>query len=183
MDCDKLKNGLRVRILELESTAGMFINPCHLDCRRAGITGTVGSMVGGHGGDVWFVQHDDSEEVGAYCYTELEELQTVKKSHTKEPWFRDWEFIYGTSAATGKPVRVADACECADDTLSDEEWGANSDRIVACVNALQGVDDPEECFAGILKDLKDALQWIEDTDDDPDGMALIVGPLRAKYFL
>jgi hypothetical protein len=34
----------------------------------------------------------------------------------------------------------------------------------------------------ILRDLIDALNWIEDSDDK-DGIALIVEPLRAKYNL
>ena len=72
MNCNKIKDGLRVRTTELGDTKGFFIKPRHLDCRKAGITGTVSGYVPGHGGDVWWVKHDDSEDIGAYCFTELE---------------------------------------------------------------------------------------------------------------
>ena len=72
MDCNSIKQGLRVRTTALESTEGMMIAPIHLSCRADGITGTVRTYVPGHGGDVWFVAHDGSGEVGAYSLTELE---------------------------------------------------------------------------------------------------------------
>lgn len=33
--------------------------------------------VAGHGGDVWFVKHDGTDEVGAYALSELDEIPTV----------------------------------------------------------------------------------------------------------
>ena len=68
-----IETGMKVKTAaELEDTREMLINPRHLECRKAGITGTVKGYVPGHGGDVWWVAHDDSDDVGAYCYTELE---------------------------------------------------------------------------------------------------------------
>lgn len=72
MDCNSIKLGLRVRITEIEDTNGMMIEQRHLECRDAGVTGTVLCYVPGHGGDVWFVHHDGNDEVGAYYFTELE---------------------------------------------------------------------------------------------------------------
>jgi len=72
MDCNEIKPDLRVKTTKLNDTEGMLINQKHLAVRRESVTGTVKSYVPGHGGDVWFVQHDNSEEIGAYCYTELE---------------------------------------------------------------------------------------------------------------
>lgn len=72
MDCNSIKQGIRVRTTALEDTKGMMIAPRHLECRAAGIVGTVRADVPGHGGDVWFVAHDGGDEVGAYCFTELE---------------------------------------------------------------------------------------------------------------
>jgi hypothetical protein len=72
MDCNAVKAGLRVKTIRLEGIEGMLINPRHLTVRREGVTGTVKEWAPGHGGDVWFVQHDNSEEIGAYCFTELE---------------------------------------------------------------------------------------------------------------
>ena len=72
---DQVKAGLRVRIVKLGKTTGMCIHPKHLDCRKAGVTGTVKGYVPGHGGDVWWVVHDDCEDEGAYALKEMEALQ------------------------------------------------------------------------------------------------------------
>jgi hypothetical protein len=72
MDCNEITEKLRVRTTELRGTDGMMIHARHLSCRQAGLTGEVRGYVPGHGGDVWFVQHEGSEDVGAYCYDELE---------------------------------------------------------------------------------------------------------------
>ncbi len=72
MNLDAVKSGIRVKTTALGDTKGMLIKEKHLEVRREGLTGTVKSYVPGHGGDVWFVQHDNSEEVGAYCFTEFE---------------------------------------------------------------------------------------------------------------
>lgn len=72
MDCNDVKEGLKVRISKLQPTDGMIIAHRHLRCRSKGITGTVKHYVPGHGGDVWFVGHDGSDDIGAYCFTELE---------------------------------------------------------------------------------------------------------------
>jgi len=71
MDCNDIKPGLRVMVTALESTKGMTIHSKHLHPRALGVVGTVKSYVPGHGGDVWFVQHDHSTYVGAYRFTEL----------------------------------------------------------------------------------------------------------------
>lgn len=43
----------------------------HLECRRPSAKGTIRGWVPGHGGDVWWVEHEDGT-VGAYCFDELE---------------------------------------------------------------------------------------------------------------
>lgn len=67
--------GDRVSVLTLEDTAGMLINPRHLDVRAQGITGIAVDYAPGHGGDVWFVLHDkqqnDPHIVGAYSVAEI----------------------------------------------------------------------------------------------------------------
>lgn len=72
---DKVKNGLRVKIAKLGSTVGMLISDTHLSVRKIDITGVVINSVPGHGGDVWFVRHDGSDDVGAYVYDEFEEVK------------------------------------------------------------------------------------------------------------
>lgn len=71
-----VKVGLRVRIAMLDTALvkGLLVKPRHLEVRALGKTGIVKGYVPGHGGDVWWVQHDGSDEVGAYCFTEMEQL-------------------------------------------------------------------------------------------------------------
>lgn len=45
-----------------------------------------------------------------------------------------------------------------------------------------GVGPADNKKAELLSDLKTCLDWIADGADDPDGQALLVEPLRAKYF-
>ncbi len=71
MDVAEIYTGLRVKVVRLRKTTGMLIASKHLNVRAAGKTGTVRGWVPGHGGDVWFVQHDNSDEIGAYSFTEL----------------------------------------------------------------------------------------------------------------
>lgn len=72
MDCDDVKQDMKVKTVKLRKTTGMIINEKHLTVRKRGITGTVLGRVPGHGGEVWFVKHDGSEDIGAYCFNELE---------------------------------------------------------------------------------------------------------------
>jgi hypothetical protein len=72
MDCNDVKPNLRVRTTTLGETTGMMIVPRHLDCRKEGVVGVVDQAVPGHGGDVWFVKHEGSEDIGAYVFNELE---------------------------------------------------------------------------------------------------------------
>lgn len=74
MNCHDVKSGLRVKVVKLDTTEGMRVALKHRIVRATGITGIVDGVVGGHGGDVWWVKHDDSDDVGAYCFTELEAI-------------------------------------------------------------------------------------------------------------
>jgi hypothetical protein len=75
MDERKVKTGLRVRTVNLGTTKGMLIADRHILARCNGITGTVLQYVPGHGGDMWFVEHDGTGEIGAYCFDELEAVE------------------------------------------------------------------------------------------------------------
>jgi hypothetical protein len=82
MDCNDVKPGIFVRILERVndpgSTTGMLIKDEYLKARRAGAVGQVHSYVPGHGGDVWFVMHEDGS-VGAYGFPEMERIKLDKE--------------------------------------------------------------------------------------------------------
>jgi len=65
------KRLLFVRVARLESTDGFLVHPKHLRVRELNRTGVVKRYIPGHGGDCWFVQHNN-QDIGAYSYTELE---------------------------------------------------------------------------------------------------------------
>jgi len=69
-----VRAGLRVRITSLESTKSWLVKQPHLDCRRVDVTGTVKGAVPQHGRLVWWVEHDGSNEVGAYGFPEMAPL-------------------------------------------------------------------------------------------------------------
>lgn len=71
MELDEIKIGLRVKVTKLEDTKGMMIKWEHLRVREVGVKGTVIGYVPGHGGDVWWVKHDDGQ-IGAYVFDEFE---------------------------------------------------------------------------------------------------------------
>jgi len=65
---------------ELGSTAGMMVKHEYIAARRPSAKGTMRGWVPGHGGDVWWVEHEDGS-VAAYCFDELEftkEEQTLR---------------------------------------------------------------------------------------------------------
>ncbi len=67
-----LKTGARVIThAELGSTKGMMVAARHLTARQPKTPGTLTGYVPGHGGDVWWVKHDDAS-VAAYCFDEME---------------------------------------------------------------------------------------------------------------
>ena len=71
------EKGDRILVVHLGSTVGMTIVQRHLDVRRIGASGTVLDYVPGHGGDVWWVVHDESEEIGAYCVDEMAQISRI----------------------------------------------------------------------------------------------------------
>jgi len=75
MECNDVRKGMRVVTAKVRpETAGMSIKEEFLKTRRPGVVGIVGDMVAGHGGDVWWVEHEGSGDVGAYCFDEFELL-------------------------------------------------------------------------------------------------------------
>jgi hypothetical protein len=81
-DGDEIKKGMHVKIGRLGTTDGMLINQRHLTCRRTGITGVIDGWVPGHGCDVWWVRHDRSLDIGAYCFTEFMQVNPRKVDFT-----------------------------------------------------------------------------------------------------
>lgn len=66
------KKGERLRVVEkLQSTAGLMVTHTALSNRHPSAEGVECGYVGGHGGDVWWVLHDDGT-VAPYLLTELQ---------------------------------------------------------------------------------------------------------------
>jgi len=75
--------------------------------------------------------------------------------HTKEPWAWSWSRKDEANIITSNNLpdeECLGACFC-DESISDEERDANSERIVACVNACEGIKNPD-AVPEMLKALK-----------------------------
>ena len=55
----------------LGSTAGIFVLPHYLAARRAGVKGVIRNWVAGHGGDIYWVEHEDGS-IAVYGWMEFE---------------------------------------------------------------------------------------------------------------
>jgi hypothetical protein len=68
-----LANGTKiVTNAKLDPTTGFLIAPKHLALRKPATSGEIYGVVGGHGGDVYWVRHEGDEYLAAYCYSEFE---------------------------------------------------------------------------------------------------------------
>jgi hypothetical protein len=73
---NQMREGINVRThARLRDTRGFMIAERHLLARRTDAAGTVLSWVPGHGGDVWWVRHNDGE-VAPYCNDEVDEVES-----------------------------------------------------------------------------------------------------------
>lgn len=71
MNDSDVKPGLKVITKRApDGERGLLVTERHLFARRDA-PGVVKGYVPGHGGDVWWVEHDDGA-IGAYCFTEME---------------------------------------------------------------------------------------------------------------
>ena len=71
--------------------------------------------------------------------------------HTKEPWTATFR---GAVKARNKTIAH---CWTTEDRA--KTWEADATRIVACVNALAGIDDPE----AFMRDVRVMLEFDEDS--------------------
>ena len=71
---------VKTELNKKRGTKGMLIRQDYLDNRKDKITGTVRGYVAGHGGDVWWVEHDEDKKVAAYCTDEMTELKAENVS-------------------------------------------------------------------------------------------------------
>lgn len=72
-----LKPGTRIQVhdeLDPTGTVGVFVSDIYLNQRHAGKTGTLWGFVPGHGGDIYWVEHDDGSRA-VYGWREFELLE------------------------------------------------------------------------------------------------------------
>lgn len=71
---NNVKAKMRVKTVDpLGDVTGMMVVATQLANRTAGKVGTVEGYVPGHGGDVWWVRHDD-DTVAPYTFDEFDEV-------------------------------------------------------------------------------------------------------------
>jgi hypothetical protein len=67
-----LEKGTRIRTSKiLGSSNGMCVRLEYIDNRRKDALGIIGGVVGGHGGDVYWVEHDDGK-MAVYGWMEFD---------------------------------------------------------------------------------------------------------------
>ncbi len=72
MKLQNIQKGIEIKTnKKLGDTKGFLINKKNLDARTPNSVGTVLNWVPGHGGDVWWIKHQDNS-VGAYLFNEFE---------------------------------------------------------------------------------------------------------------
>lgn len=74
MECPSviLRNHTKVIIHDtIDKDPGFLVKKHHLECRKPSVSGIICGVVPGHGGDVYWVKHED-ETIGAYGYPEFE---------------------------------------------------------------------------------------------------------------
>lgn len=71
MNCDEVSPGIRVKVTKLGTADGMIVPAYYKMNRRKQAIGFVTSAIPGHGGEVWFVKHQD-DKVAPYSFDELE---------------------------------------------------------------------------------------------------------------
>lgn len=89
MDCPQffLDNGTKIRTIDkLEPETGMLISPKNLANRKPSTDGEICGIVGGHGGDVYWVQHEGDDVPAAYSYSEFNLSLARRERKEDPPW-------------------------------------------------------------------------------------------------
>ena len=102
-----LEAGVRIRThAKISDTGGMLIAQAHLDRRKAGAVGAIGGIVGGHGGDVYYVAHVGDTRMAAYGFWEFELEPAKDPCPDCKGSGIDWKTSHATKLCTACP-----ACE------------------------------------------------------------------------
>ena len=72
MDLEKIHTSMRVKTSDiLGDSPGLMVRTEHISARKPNKEGRISGIVSGHGGNAWWVTHDDGT-VGAYLLDEIE---------------------------------------------------------------------------------------------------------------
>jgi len=100
-----LDSGTRIRTNKvLTSTGGFLIAQKHLDVRKPDVIGVIMGIVGGHGGDVYWVAHIGDTCRAAYGWMDFELEPAKDPCLTCNGTGIDWETSHATSRCTACAV-------------------------------------------------------------------------------
>ncbi len=111
MDCNDVKPGMTIITGELGDTRGFLVRQDYLKNRRSGARGLVGTYVPGHGGDVWWVRHEDGTDA-VYMFTEMEPNVSPSTSKNEKPMkayrvdFDEFNWVFLDPSGTLMPVEI-----------------------------------------------------------------------------
>lgn len=97
--------------------------------------------------------------------------QIEKQVHTAEPWMM--------INSDNKLIIVAQDERCLADVIKWEEGKFNAKRIVACVNACAGFDNPAEVIEVLKAALQTAFNFIDGIENFNDEAKEAVTEIRA----
>lgn len=101
----------------------------------------------------------------------------MNTKHTAEPWVYNDGFILGRFHSDGE---VHDICDprCAPAETCGPEMDANTDRIVQCVNACAGIQQPQSVILR-LRQLRKRIEAGEEFCGDGDLLGELTKALQA----
>ena len=124
-----LPHGTRIKTTEpLGSTRGYFVSQPHLEARRSGAIGAICGIVGGHGGDVYWVAHHGATCMAVYGWWDFNLEPAKDPCVTCKGSGVDW--------AESKDTRVCTVCRACSGT---------AERIdITPVSAWEHIDRDDE---------------------------------------
>lgn len=100
-----LPQGTRIRTSDpLHSTGGFLIREKHVEQRKAATVGAICGIVGGHGGDVYWVAHIGGTCMAAYGWMEFELEPAKDPCPACKGSGIDWGASHDTSVCTACPA-------------------------------------------------------------------------------
>ena len=74
---------IKARIAPNSRCKHFFVAQKHIDCRKPNATGKFLGWIPGGGGDLWWIQHNETNDVGAYLYKEVTDVAQDSHNETE----------------------------------------------------------------------------------------------------